>query len=105
MVFLMGSHSSVVTKGQWCSWSDTGWDNPEYDALYQQQGTAVDPEARKQIVWRMQQMIYDNVLYTQLTNHVYLDAHRKDWGGITTDLTNLNAYAKFYWTRPGKIAG
>jgi peptide/nickel transport system substrate-binding protein len=25
---------SVVTKGQWCSWSDTGWDSPEYDALY-----------------------------------------------------------------------
>ena len=25
---------SVVTKGQWCSWSDTGWDNPEYDKLY-----------------------------------------------------------------------
>jgi len=96
---------SVVTKGQWCSWSDTGWDNPQYDALYQQQGTTIDPQARKQIVWQMQQMIYDNVLYTQLTNHVYLDAHRKDWGGITPDLTNLNAYAKFYWTRPGKLAG
>jgi hypothetical protein len=53
----------------------------------------------------MQQMIYDNWLYTQLTNHVYLDAHRKDWGGISPDLTNLNAYAKFYWTRPGKLAG
>ena len=24
---------SVVTKGQWCSWSDTGWDSPEFDAL------------------------------------------------------------------------
>lgn len=96
---------SVVTKGQWCSWSDTGWDNPEYDALYEQQGTTVDPEARKQIVWQMQQMIYDNWLYTQLTNHVYLDAHRSDWSGITPDLTELNAYAKFYWTRPGKLAG
>ena len=29
---------SVVTKGQWCSWSDTGWDNPAYDALYEQAG-------------------------------------------------------------------
>jgi peptide/nickel transport system substrate-binding protein len=96
---------SVVTKGQWCSWSDTGWDNPEYDALYAQQGTAIDPEERRQIVWEMQQMIYDNFLYTQLTNHVYLDAHRKEWGGITPDLTNLSAYSKFYWTRPGKLAG
>ena len=59
---------SVVTKGQWCSWSDTGWDNPEYDALYEKQGTTIDPEERKQIVWEMQQMIYDNFLYTQLVN-------------------------------------
>jgi peptide/nickel transport system substrate-binding protein len=96
---------SVVTKGQWCSWSDTGWDNPEYDAMYAKQGTLVDPEARKQLVWQMQQIIYDNWLYTQLTNHVYLDAHSKDWGGITPELTNLNAYSKFYWTRPGKLSG
>ena len=34
---------SVVTKGQWCSWSDTGWDNPEYDAMYEEQGDARRP--------------------------------------------------------------
>ena len=38
---------SVVTKSQWCSWSDTGWDNPEYDKMYERQGTLVDPEERK----------------------------------------------------------
>jgi peptide/nickel transport system substrate-binding protein len=96
---------SVVTKGQWCSWSDTGWDDPAYDALYQQQGTTVDPDGRRDVVWQMQQMIYDNWLYTQLVNELYLDAHRSDWTGITEDLTNLNAYAKFYWTRPAKLAG
>jgi peptide/nickel transport system substrate-binding protein len=94
---------SVVTKSQWCSWSDTGWDNPEYDALYAAQATAVDGEQRREIVYEMQQMIYDNVLYTQLTNHVYLDAHRKEWV-VTPDTTNLNAYAKYYWTRPGRAA-
>ena len=88
---------SVVTKGQWCSWSDTGWDNAEYDQLYQQQGTAVDPEQRKQIVWQMQQMIYDNFLYTQLVNELYIDAHSKKWTGIET---NLNAYSKKYYTAP-----
>ncbi len=94
---------SVVTKGQWCSWSDTGWDNPEYDAMYGAQGTAIDPEERRQIVYEMQQIIYDNVLYTQLTNHVMLDAHSNAWGGITPELTNLAAYAKYYWTRPGML--
>ena len=88
---------SVVTKGQWCSWSDTGWDNPEYDEMYLRQGTLVDPEERKQLVWEMQQMIYDNFVYTQLTNHEYIDAHSDKWAGIQTD---LNAYSKEYWTSP-----
>ncbi len=88
---------SVVTKGQWCSWSDTGWDNPEYDEMYLRQGTLVEPEERKQLVWEMQQMIYDNFIYTQLTNHEYIDAHSDKWAGIQTD---LNAYSKEYWTSP-----
>jgi peptide/nickel transport system substrate-binding protein len=91
---------SVVTKDQWCSWSDTGWDNPEYDKLYDQQGTTVDPEERKQIVYQMQQMIYDNFLYTQLTNHKYIDAHSKKWDGF---LTELNAYSKSYYTNPHQV--
>lgn len=94
---------SVVTKEQWCSWSDTGWDNPDYDAMYEEQGATIDPDGRRQIVYEMQQVIYDNVLYTQLTNHVALDAHSNAWGGITPELTNLAAYAKFYWTRPGML--
>jgi peptide/nickel transport system substrate-binding protein len=91
---------SVVTKDQWCSWSDTGWDNPDYDAMYQKQGTLVDPEERKQLVWEMQQVIYDNWVYTQLTNHQYIDAHSNKWAGIETE---LNAYSKKYWTLPHMV--
>jgi peptide/nickel transport system substrate-binding protein len=91
---------SVVTKGQWCSWSDTGWDNPAYDRLYDQQGTAVNPAKRKQIVWKMQKMIYDDFVYTQLTNHVYIDAHTTKWIGFRTE---LNAYSKAYYTSPRKV--
>ena len=92
---------SVVTKGQWCSWSDTGWDNPDYDALYEKQGTTIDREERKAIVYEMQKMVYDNFVYTQLTNHVYIDAHLKTWTGIHPE---LNAYSKLYWTLPGMLA-
>ncbi len=88
---------SVVTKGQWCVWSDTGWDNPDYDAMYTKQATLVDPEERKQLVWEMQQVIYDNFVYTQLVNEEYIDAHAKTWTGIETE---LNAYSKKYWTAP-----
>ena len=38
---------SVVTKAQWCSWSDTGWDNPAYDRLYEQQGVTADAAKRQ----------------------------------------------------------
>ena len=91
---------SVVTKDQWCSWSDTGWDNPEYDKLYDEQGTTVDPEKRKQIVYEMQKMVYDNFLYTQLVEEQLIDAHRKGWDGFNTA---LNAYSKTYYTQPHKV--
>jgi peptide/nickel transport system substrate-binding protein len=90
---------SVVTKGQWCSWSDTGWDSPAYDRLYERQGTTVNPAKRKAIVWKMQKLIYDNFLYTQLTNHVYIDAYTTKWTGFKTE---LNAYSKAYYTSPKK---
>ncbi|MEO8289871.1 MAG: ABC transporter substrate-binding protein [Gaiellaceae bacterium] len=91
---------SVVTKGQWCSWSDTGWDNPAYDALYDKQGTTVDEAERAQVVQQMEQIIWDNFLYTQLVEEQYVDAHSKQWTGI---VPQLNAYAKMYWTRPHKV--
>lgn len=86
---------SVVTKGQWCSWSDTGYDNPEYDAMYQQQATLVDEAERKALVDEMQQIIYDDVIYTQLVNMNYIDAHREGWEGFQLE---LSGYSKRYYT-------
>ena len=88
---------SVVTKAQWCSWSDTGWDNPQYDQLYQQQGATPDATARQDIVNQMQQIIYDQFLYTQLVNEELIDAHTKQWTNIDS---NLNAYSKVFYTGP-----
>lgn len=90
---------SVVTKGQWCSWSDTGWDNPAYDKLYEQQGVTVDPAKRKAIIYKMQKMVYDAFVYTQLTNHVALDATSTKWTGFKNP---LNAFSKTYYTSPRK---
>jgi peptide/nickel transport system substrate-binding protein len=90
---------SVVTKAQWCSWSDTGWDNPAYDRLYVKQGVTVNPAQRRAIVYKMQKMVYDNFVYTQLTNHVSLDATSTKWTGFKNQ---LNAYSKTYYTSPRK---
>ena len=91
---------SYMTKSQWCAWSDTGWDNPEYDKLYVEQGTTVDPEKRQEIVYKMQQMIYDEFAYTQLVNEQRVEAHSKAWDGFYTE---LNAYSKLYYTSPHQV--
>jgi peptide/nickel transport system substrate-binding protein len=90
---------SVVTKGQWCSWSDTGWDNPAYDKLYTQQGVTVNAAKRRAIIYKMQKMVYDAFVYTQLTNHVALDATSTKWTGFKNE---LNAFSKTYYTSPRK---
>jgi peptide/nickel transport system substrate-binding protein len=90
---------SVVTKGQWCSWSDTGWDNPAYDKLYEVQGVTVSPAKRRAIIYKMQKMVYDAFVYTQLTNHVALDATSAKWTGFENP---LNGLSKTYYTSPKK---
>ncbi|HEX5028295.1 MAG TPA: ABC transporter substrate-binding protein [Gaiellaceae bacterium] len=91
---------SVVTKDQWCSWSDTGWDSPAYDKLYIQQSVTVNPAKRRAIIYKMQKMVYDAFVYTQLTNHVALDATSTKWTGFKNQ---LNAFSKTYYTSPKKV--
>jgi peptide/nickel transport system substrate-binding protein len=43
--------------------SETGYSNPAYDELYAKQQTTLDFEARKDIVWDMQKIVHDDVVY------------------------------------------
>ncbi len=43
--------------------SETGYSNPAFDELYAQQQTTLDFEARKAIVWEMQKIVHDDVVY------------------------------------------
>ena len=73
---------SVLTKAQIGSWSDTCWTDPEYDKLYYQQQTTIDPEARKQLIWRMQQIVYEQSPYITLTYPEWLESYNdKAWTG------------------------
>jgi len=49
---------SVFTKGQIEAWSDSNWSSDEYDRLYELQGTEIDPEARKDYIWQLQELVY-----------------------------------------------
>ena len=92
---------SVVTKGQWCSWSDTGWDNPDYDAHVPGAGDVDRPggaEAARlgDAADDLRRLGLHPARRTTSTS----TRTRTKWAGIETD---LNAYSKKYWTSPHMV--
>jgi peptide/nickel transport system substrate-binding protein len=43
--------------------SEAGYSNTEYDNLYAQQATTLDTANRQELVWKMQQIVHDDVVY------------------------------------------
>src|SRR5664279_1100979 len=86
---------SVVGCDQYGGWSDTGYCNPAYDKLYAQQGLATDPAKRKQIVWKMQQILYRDKPYIQIAQLQLIFAYRKNW--TDTAPPYLNGLSKLPW--------
>ncbi len=58
--------------------SETGYSNPDYDALYLQQSTELDLNKRKELVWQMQQIMHDDVIYIIPYYAQSVQAYRKD---------------------------
>jgi len=86
---------SVVGCDQYGGWSDTGYCNPAYDKLYQQQGVTRDPEKRQAIVWKMQQILYRDKPYIQLAQLQLVYGFQKGWTGI--DPPFLTGLGKLPW--------
>lgn len=80
---------SVLGCNQYGNWSDTGYCNPAYDKLYQEQGVAVNPQKRLQLVYKMQQMIYTARPYIVLTNDDEVDAWSPHFAGIVESPQSL----------------
>ncbi|MDA0243214.1 MAG: ABC transporter substrate-binding protein [Chloroflexi bacterium] len=51
--------TSEITTGN----SETGYSNPAYDELYAQQAVELDPDKRLELVWEMQRIVFDDVVY------------------------------------------
>ena len=71
---------SVLTTDQFVSggWSDSGYHNPEYDQLYLDQQKAIDKTQRQQIIWKMQEMVFNDRPYIVLYYEKLLQAYRSD---------------------------
>jgi peptide/nickel transport system substrate-binding protein len=91
---------SVLTCDQYGGWSDTGYCNPAYDELYKEQGITVEQEARKEIVWEMQDMLQADRPYIHLVVVDYITAWQSAWDGF---LPELIAYSKRPWTDPHQV--
>lgn len=58
--------------------SETGYSNPEYDDLFGQQAVELDQDKRTELVWQMQQIVHDDVVYVIPYYSQAVQAYRKD---------------------------
>jgi peptide/nickel transport system substrate-binding protein len=87
--------------------ADSGYCNPEYDQLYAAQQAALDEGQRRDIVRRMQSMLYDDVHAIVLTHDKLLEAYRADrFTGFVTQpqdggvITGQTGYWGYYGATP-----
>lgn len=68
----------IMLSSQVGDWNDCGYRNASYDALYDQQAMATDPEERRDIIHQMQEIIYRDSPYLVLYYMPALGAYRLD---------------------------
>lgn len=73
---------SVYTCDQYNAWNDSGYCDSTYDRLYKEQAVTIDPQKRLQIVYQMQQMIYDSRSEIVLVYNDTIDAWSTTWTGF-----------------------
>jgi len=83
---------SVLTKDQWGSWSDTGFDNARYNQLYKEQGLAINHDDRVKIVHEMQQIAYNERPYIILNYNDTVDAWSNQWAGFAENESVLGLF-------------
>jgi peptide/nickel transport system substrate-binding protein len=77
-VFTCDSRSTEDGGAISAGWSDSFYCNPQFDALYKQQQTIIDPAQRKPVVEAALKNLYDNAMYSTLYYGKTLEAYRND---------------------------
>jgi peptide/nickel transport system substrate-binding protein len=73
---------SVVTCAQYGGWSDSGFCDKKYDAMYSQQQLTPNQAKRKALVWKMQRYLQAKRPYIWLAAQDAVWAVSKNWGGL-----------------------
>jgi len=89
---------SIFLTDQINSWSDCAWSNSEYDELFKQQDGELDPQKRKELIWRMQEIVYDQTPYVVLVYPLTLEAYdTAKWEGWV-QMPSGTGTVQNYWT-------
>ncbi len=59
-------------------WNDSGYCNPEFDEMYRRQAATVDREARRRLIWQMQEKLFNERPYIVLTYAKTVQAYRSE---------------------------
>jgi peptide/nickel transport system substrate-binding protein len=95
---------SVVTCDQYGGWSDSGYCNKAYDALYAKQGTTLNQSERRLIVYQMQQKLARERPYIFLNYESWLSAHSKTWDGfVSSPQGPFNSLSKQSFTEVHRV--
>lgn len=71
-------------------YNETGYSNPAYDELHTQQGLELDPQKRQELVWEMQKIVFDDVVYIIPYYEQAIQAYRVDkFTGWITDMPKV----------------
>jgi len=83
--------SVMLTDELPSGYNESGYSNPDYDALYQKQATELDDEERRSIIWQMQNIIHNDVVYIIPFYQRSIQAYRTDtFRGWLIDNGNLD---------------
>jgi peptide/nickel transport system substrate-binding protein len=94
---------SVFLTNQINNYSDCAWSNPTYDALFTKQASQIDQQQRKQTIYEMQKLLYEQSPYIVLVYPATLEAYSsKGWtgwvrspsvkGGAVMTYDNIDSY-------------
>ena len=83
--------SVMLTDEIGSGYNESGYSNPDYDRLYGQQATQLDDEERRSIIWQMQNLVHDDVVYIIPFYQKAIQAYRTDtFRGWLTNSGNLD---------------
>ncbi|MGA8179954.1 MAG: ABC transporter substrate-binding protein, partial [Desulfobacterales bacterium] len=79
-------------------WNMSGYKNKNFDQLADQSASEMNPENRKKLIWKMQQIIAADVPYIPLYNPTLIEAVRKDtfngWVNMVDGIGNIWSFCE-----------